>query len=404
MKMLMLGWELPPHNSGGLGVACYHLSKALAGYGAQIDFVLPYQAHHPGTDHMRVHAASSTAPGRASCGAYDSQQAHTSLGGIRALQQQYVQFVEQFVAQHRIDIIHAHDWLTMEAGVRAKQLTGAPLIVHVHATEFDRSGEHDGNPLVHEIEQHALLAADRILAVCALTKSIIVQRYGIPAAKVDVVYNALSSAAARGVIDTTQQVAADDTQTYQYLADLQRQGYRVVTAVTRFTTQKGLGYLLDAAKLVAKQRSQVVFLLAGDGEERAQLIEQTARLGIADRVLFTGFVRGQAWRDAYRIADIFVMSSVSEPFGLTALEAARYRTALLISRQSGVGEVLRHALRFDYWNSAELARHITELVDSPARLAALQQASTHEYESVSWDDIAHTCMELYQRMCIRRPL
>lgn len=398
MKILMLGWELPPHNSGGLGVACYHLSKSLALQGAEIEFVVPYTASHPGIDFMNIHAVSSLTPlERTHLGVYDSSQTVMSRelpdipGGdhnIRTVQRRYVDFVENFVADTPIDVIHAHDWLTMEAGVRAKELTGKPLIVHVHATEFDRSGELTGNPIVHEIEQTALLMADRIFAVSQITKSIIVHRYGIPADKVEVVYNGFDPS-------HFDDGYSYDQQTYRYLESLKEEGYTVVATVTRFTVQKGLSHLMHSAAKVLEQYDKVVFLFAGDGEQRDELVDLAARLGISDKVLFTGFVRGKRWRDAYSVADVFVMSSVSEPFGLTALEAAHHGNALVISKQSGVGEVLRSIFRFDFWDAGLLADQIIGLATSPALRGEMQRNIQSEYSALSWHDIAAQCLEQY---------
>lgn len=394
----MLGWELPPHNSGGLGVACYHLSKSLALQGAEIDFVVPYTASHPEIDFMNIHAVSSLTPlERNNLGVYDSSRSVTSRdlpdipGGssnIRDIQRRYVTYVENFIEDADIDVIHAHDWLTMEAGVRAKELTGKPLIVHVHATEFDRSGELSGNPIVHEIEQTALMMADRIFAVSGITKSIIVHRYGIPADKVEVVYNGFDPAHFNDGYDY-------DAQTYRYLESLKEEGYTVVATVTRFTVQKGLTHLMHAAAKVLEQYDKVVFLFAGDGEQRDELVDLAARLGISDRVIFTGFVRGKLWRDAYSVADVFVMSSVSEPFGLTALEAAHHGNALVISRQSGVGEILHSIFRFDFWDADLLANQIIGLATSPALLAEMKHNIRDEYARLSWHDIASQCLAQY---------
>lgn len=394
----MLGWELPPHNSGGLGVACYHLSKSLALQGASIDFVVPYTAKHPDIDWMDIHAVSSLSPlERNELGVYDSSRTVVNRelpdipGGdqnIRTVQRRYVDFVEHFVADSDVDVIHAHDWLTMEAGVRAKELTGKPLIVHVHATEFDRSGEASGNPIVHEIEQTALLMADRIFAVSGITKSIIVHRYGIPADKVEVVYNGMDT----GSFDDGY---IYDELTYQYLESLKEEGYTVVATITRFTVQKGLSHLMRAAARVCEQYDKVVFLFAGDGEQRDELVDLAARFGISDRVIFTGFVRGKRWRDAYSVADIFVMSSVSEPFGLTALEAAHHGNALIISKQSGVGEVLDSIFRFDFWDSELLADQIIGLATSPAMLGEMKRNILQEYADISWDDVAEQCITHY---------
>lgn len=400
MNILMLGWELPPHNSGGLGVACYHMSKALALQGATIDFVVPYSAEHPDMEFMNIHAATQLEPlaRYGAMGAYDSRQLQqigledVALDGpldMRGVQKRYVSFVDQMVRMRRPDAIHAHDWLTIEAGIRAKEITGAPLIVHVHATEFDRSGQEQGNPLVHEIEYQGLMMADRIIAVSGITKDIIVRRYNIPADKIEVVYNAIDPESL-GTYDY-------DQRTYAYLETLKEEGYTVITTVTRFTVQKGLTHLLRAASRALEKYDKLVFLLAGDGEQRDELIRLSADLGIADKVFFTGFVRGKQWRDAYNVADIFVMSSVSEPFGLTALEAAHHNSALIITRQSGVGEILHSIFRYDFWDIDRLADQIVGIAASPALSHELKANIKHEYARISWHDVARQCLDLYAR-------
>ncbi len=390
----MLGWELPPHNSGGLGVACYHMSKALAVEGASIDFVVPYAAKHADIDFMHIHSATTLPPlHRFGWGAYDGYSTDGTRiqhipASLRDIQRQYVEYVEDFVKTHPSpSVIHAHDWLTMEAGVRAKQLSGSPLIVHVHATEFDRSGSSYGNPIIHEIEEQALLMADHIIAVSNITKSIIVQRYHIPAEKIEVVHNALDPA-------SLGEHQYNDI-TYRYLEHLKADGYTVVGVVTRFTIQKGLVNFLRGAAKACSVYDKLVFLLAGDGEQRDELLRLSADLGIADKVFFTGFVRGQAWRDAYSVIDIFVMSSVSEPFGLTALEAAHHDTALVISRQSGVGEVLSNVLRYDFWDTTTLADELVGMATSHALLRSLKDNVKHEYARISWRAVALSCMRLY---------
>lgn len=400
MKILMLGWELPPHNSGGLGVACYHMSKALALRGASIDFVVPYSAHHPDVNFMKVLSATPLEPlFKNGMGAYDSadvivdalhRKPGEELRNIRDVQARYISFVESYVKESTPDSIHAHDWLTIEAGIRAKELTGAPLVVHVHATEFDRSGEQRGNPVVHEIEQQGLMIADRIIAVSAITKAVIVQQYDIPADKVEVIHNA---------IDTSSLPDYDyDMRTYRYLEHLRSEGYTVAASVTRFTVQKGLVHFLKAAARACERYDKLVFLLAGDGEQRDELLRLTAELGIADKVFFTGFVRGKQWRDAYSVADIFVMSSVSEPFGLTALEAAHHGNALIISKQSGVGEVLSSILRFDFWDVDRLADQMVGIAASSTLRRSLQDGIKHEYARFSWDDVAQRCLKLHSHL------
>lgn len=388
----MLGWELPPHNSGGLGVACYQMSKALAHKGASIDFVVPYTAEHPGIDFMNIVPATMVEAKDLYLGAYDHGTADSpakdyGLTGMRAMQKQYGDFVEQLVLQNKPDVIHAHDWLTMEAGVRAKEVSDIPLVVHVHATEFDRSGDKAGNPLVHEIEQHGLMMADRIVAVSHITKDIIVENYHIPPEKIEVVYNA---------IDLDDLPPHDyDRRTYRYVESLKEQGYTIIGTMTRLTVQKGLSYFVRAAAQALAQHEKLAFVLLGSGEQRDELVQLAADLGIGDKFIFGGFVRGKQWRDAYHLLDAFVMSSVSEPFGLTALEAAHHDTALLISKQSGVGEVLENVLRFDYWDVDKLAEHMVAIAESPELQASLKQKVKDEYTNLSWSDAAEQCLRLY---------
>ena len=395
MNILMLGWELPPHNSGGLGVACYQMSKALAMKGAQIDFVVPYSADHSEINFMRVHAATTFSPlHRYSMGAYASDDSAVSAEietDLRRIQKTYTKYVEEKITTNSssYDAIHAHDWLTMETGMRAKELTGAPLIVHVHATEFDRAGGQYGNPLVHEIEEQGLLMADRIIAVSNITKNIIVSRYNVPADKVEVIHNALDA--------STLANNEYDQHTYRYLESLKEHGYTVVATVTRFTIQKGLLHFLKAAARASEKYDKLVFLLAGDGEQRDELLRLSAELGIADKVFFTGFVRGKQWRDAFSVADVFVMSSVSEPFGLTALEAAHFSNALIITKQSGVGEVLDNVLRYDFWDTDRLADLLVSIGSSQALRSTLQENSAHEYTRISWHTVAEKCFNLYGR-------
>lgn len=380
----MLGWELPPHNSGGLGVACYHLAKALAHAGTDIDFALPYQAHHPETEFMNI-IATTTRSSLEKFGAYDHDiGAHDSL---RTVQKEYTDFIVRHVKTKKYDAIHTHDWLTMEAGMAAKQVSGAPLIVHVHATEFDRSGAGSGNPLIEEIEYQGLMMADRIVAVSGITKAVIVQKYGITADKIEVMHNAFD-ADALGSYDY-------DGRTYRYLEVLRNEGYTVVGSIARFTVQKGLVQLLQGFSKAVHKYPKMVLLLAGDGELRNELIEQAAEFGIADHVFFTGFVRGKQWRDAYSASDIFVLSSVSEPFGLTALEAAHHGSALILTKQCGVGEVINSALRYDFWDTDRLADQLVGIAANRALSADLRDGALNEYTRLSWNDVAARCLELY---------
>lgn len=387
MRILMLGWELPPHNSGGLGVACYELSKALAGSGAQIDFVLPHppQPDEPVRDFMTVHHVGSSRmapvlPALAYSGDY-----HT----VRAVQDDYISFIENDL-EVAPDVIHAHDWLTFEAGVAAKRKTGAPLVAHVHATEFDRAGGSTGNPMIHEVELHGLMVADRIVAVSHTTKQLIVDKYHIPADKIEVIHNS---------IDMNGPVGAPlpEQTMYTYVRAMQQEGYTVVTTIGRLTIQKGLIHFMRAAAAAISRYDRLVFIIAGDGEQKHELIQLSADLGISRHVLFTGFVRGAAWRELYDVSDIFVMNSISEPFGLTALEAAIHDTALLISRTSGVGEVLKNVLRHDYWDVTRLADEMIAVATSRALSQDLREGVKNDFAHISWERAANSCRDQYVR-------
>lgn len=398
MNILMLGWELPPHNSGGLGVACYYMSKALAYQGASIDFVVPYNAKHSDINWMRIHNATNLGPmDKYGMGAYDSknftiaEQVKSNTQNpkdIRSIQERYIKYVENLTKTLNPDVIHAHDWLTMEAGIRAKTISNAPLVVHVHATEFDRSGSDSGNPLVHEIEYQGLMMADRIIAVSGITKDIIVRKYNIPADKIEVVHNAID-------VDSLNDGYCYDGRTYKYLESMKANGYTIISTITRFTIQKGLTFLLRAAAKAIQKNNKLIFLFSGDGDQRDELIELAADLGISDKVIFTGFIRGKQWRDAYSVSDIFIMSSVSEPFGLTALEAAHHGNALIITNQSGVSELLNCIYRYDFWDEDKLASQILSIAESNELKESLQRGVMCEYCRISWNDIASKMIGVY---------
>lgn len=392
----MLGWELPPHNSGGLGVACFYMAKALAKNGADIDFVVPYKNKHTEIKFMKVlNATNFSEIHKFGAGAYDSPRWTRSshnvskfLPDIRSIQAEYCNFIREYLAdpKNKPDVIHAHDWLTMEAGMLAKELTGAPLITHIHATEFDRSGGTSGNQKIHNIEYAGICASDKVFAVSKNTRNIIIEKYQIQPKKVEVVYNAIETSTLANPQDY-------DERTYRYLEYLKSQGYTVVMTLTRFTVQKGLTFLMQAIAEAVSKNPKIALLLVGDGEQRNELIKMASDFQISNKIFFTGFLRGDKWRDAYGVADIFVMSSVNEPFGLTALEAAHFNNALIISKQSGVGEVLQNILRYDFWDTKKLASQIYEVSTNKELLQNLKNGVRKEYDRISWSDIAEQIME-----------
>jgi len=396
----MLGWELPPHNSGGLGVACFNLTHALSRQGADIEFVVPYRAKHPGIDFMDILSAVKIEPiYRYGNGTYESSKitekiipghSHSGLLSIRDVQKEYCAFVDSYLADNTPDVVHAHDWLTYEAGVLAKKNYNLPLIAHVHATEFDRAGMNMGNPLIHEVEKEGLMMADRIIAVSEATKRIIHEKYRIPLNKIEVVYNALDEKYSLG------KYSYDDT-LYDFVSELKKDGYKIISTVGRFTLQKGLKNLMRAAALAVSKNPKLMFIFAGDGEERNELIQLSAELGISSNVLFTGFIRGRQLRDIYSISDVFVMSSISEPFGLTALEAAHHGDALILSNQSGVSEVIWSALKYDFWDIRKLADEMLAVAGSSALLESLRDNVKNEYLKITWDELAQKCLKIYNK-------
>ncbi len=390
----MLGWELPPHNSGGLGVACYQMCKALAKQGVDIEFIVPYTASHDEIDFMKVTAATphSATDIQKSGIAYDSFKYTYSDGSQKYVDlfthtDNYTAAVEQIAELGEFDIIHAHDWLTFRAALRAKEISGKPLIAHVHATEFDRAGGKSGNPMVHEIEYMGLLIADRVMAVSQLTKDIIVQEYDIPADKIEVVHNS---------IDIDAYESLDPNNAYHYLEKMKQNGYRVVSNIGRLTVQKGLYNLLLAAKEVVARAPKTIFLIVGSGEQYQELLQLSADLGIGKNVIFTDFQRGKRLRDAFAIADLFVMPSASEPFGLTPLEAIIYGTPVLVSKQSGVSEVLTNCLKVDFWDVNEMANMITSVVQHDGLRDELHIQSYAEFMKMSWDAAASKMVGAYE--------
>ncbi len=394
MKVLMLGWELPPYNSGGLGVACYQLCKALSKKGVDIEFVLPYTADH-NIDFMSINAAHPQDVEQVlKAGiAYDSfkyiknngESVDVDIFGQAAI---YEQAVERIVKLAEFDVIHAHDWLTCRAALRAKELTGKPMIVHIHSVEADRAGkEYGGNQFVREVEELSMMLADKVISVSNHTKRAIIREYGIPADKIQVIHNSF---------DIENVVPDEGANAYRYIEYMKQQGYRIVASVGRLTIQKGLPNLLHAFQEVVQRNPKTLLLIVGSGEQYYELILLAAQLGISKNVVFTDFQRGKRYRDAYSVADLFVMPSISEPFGLTPLEAIGYGTPALISKQSGVSEIIRNCLKVDFWDVKEMANQISSVLSNDVLRDELFANAAQEYERLSWDNAAATLFEVYR--------
>jgi glycogen(starch) synthase len=396
MKVLMLGWELPPHHVGGMGVACYQMCKELSYSGVDIEFILPFTAEFD-IDFMKITAAHTQTAEDFSIfgGVYDAEwftsgTKKTYNLGTLDLRRQHDRFahnVSQLAVDKEFDIIHAHDWLTFKAGMMAKHKTGKPLIVHVHSTQYDQSAGGHGNPEVREIEYQAFHMADQIFAVSQYTKDIIVNQYGIAADKVSVVHNSME---VDDDIDTSPNL-------HRYLETMKNNGYKVVVNIGRMTIQKGLTHLLEAAQKVVSKDPKVLFLLAGGGEQQEELIRLAADYNISRNVIFESWVSGKKWRDSYRIGDVFIMPSVSEPFGLTALEAIGFGVPVIVSKQSGVGEVLQNCFKTDFWDTTEMADMILAMCQNKSLATEMWRNSYVEYTSQSWNKSARVMCDSYNQ-------
>lgn len=291
--------------------------------------------------------------------------------------ERYAKMVVELVAGRSFDVIHAHDWMSFPAGLALARLTGKPLVTHVHSTEFDRSGE-GVNQQVYDIERRGAHGADHVIAVSRFTKDLLVSRYGMSSDRVSVVYNGVEGSPPDGVRDL--RASTDD---------------KIVLFLGRITMQKGPEYFVRAARRVLEKEQNVKFVVAGSGDMAKRMVEEAAFLGIGHRMLFTGFLRGSDVDRAFQMADCYVMPSVSEPFGIAPLEAMRNDVPVIISKQSGVSEVLTHALKVDFWDIDEMANQILAVIKRPALGQTLRENSSHEVRSLTWETAAKRVIASY---------
>ena len=390
-RILMIGWEYPPFNSGGLGVACKNLAESLAQKGFEITFTLPYKMevstaainfYFAKADFRQItnkmpyffsYAVSPPISAQAQSFIKTRRRIKTGNSLIDMALLYRDELLENFDASG-FDLIYAHDWLTLPAAVALKHKYNKPLIVHIHALEFDRAGE-DGwrySP-VALIEREGLQEADKIIAVSHYTKNRIISCYKIPADKISVVHNAIQS--------TRQEVFLDRTTEFF-------KNKKIVLFVGRLTLQKGIDWFLKAAQQVAIYEPDVLFIIVGDGELKGEAVKLAAQLGIARRVIFTGFLRGKDLAKVYQMADLFILSSVSEPFGITPLEALKYGTPVIISRNSGVKEVIKGALVADFWDTQRIAEKILAVLRYHPLKKKLTEDGGNDLKNISWDKAA----------------
>ncbi|MBI1975731.1 MAG: glycosyltransferase family 4 protein [Candidatus Vogelbacteria bacterium] len=409
MHVLMFGWELPPHNSGGLGTACEGLLRGFRDQDVFFTFVLPRRVSlAPSSPNAKIvfaeDAASLGGLKWPDASAYASPDGERAAFGLLEEVRRYALWAGQMASELHFDIIHAHDWLSFGAGMAAREATGKPLVVHVHATEFDRTGGAGVNQTVYDIEREGMERADRIIAVSNYTKDTIVRRYGIPPEKIAVVHNGVTVEESKppprqkrrsARLDAVETSAKSEPLPLD-LSALKRSGAKLVLFLGRITLQKGPDYFLKAAQGVLAIEPNVYFILAGSGDMERQMILQAARAGISDRVIFAGFVRGNERTALYRAADLYIMPSVSEPFGIAPLEAMAEGTPVLISKQSGVSEAVRHALKVDFWDTDEMVNKIIGVLRSPALTATLRVRGKNEARKNTWERAAEKVYSVYR--------
>jgi glycosyltransferase involved in cell wall biosynthesis len=403
MNILMFGWEFPPIQSGGLGVACHGIVEGLIGNGHAVYLVLPKTVPEMqmfDTGVFKVLAAHESGGivkmSNVPSGLYSPYMTATSyiewLKNIKKDEPNAIYGADIFNEVYRYaaqaahhaksvphDIIHTHDWLTAEAGIQAKKISDKPHVMHVHATEFDRSGDNP-NQQVYDMERRGMEHADRVIAVSEYTKKMLIKHYGIPDCKIDVVHNAVKP----------------NFSAYHKIHHL-NQTDKIVLFLGRMTMQKGPDYFLRMAKKVLEKIKKVKFIMAGDGDMMQQIIRMSAQLGIERNVLFSGFLKGDEVERAYSSADLYVLPSVSEPFGITPLEAIKHGTPVLISKQSGVSEVIKNALRVDFWDIDEMANKAIAALEYPALYNTLREHSKRELDRMSWKKQAERITETYKK-------
>ena len=419
MKALMFGWEFPPHILGGLGTASYGLTRGMAEQGdMQITFVIPKPWGDEDQSFLKIIGANSIPivwkdntydyvrqrmQGRMSPEEYfhyrdgihyDYTRIGTDDLGCVAFSGRYPDNLLEEIGNYEavasvlansldFDIIHSHDWLTYPAGVFAKHISGKPLVIHVHATDFDRS-RGNVNPTVYAIEKRGMDEADHIICVSNLTRNIVIEKYHQNPAKVSTVHNAV------------EPLADPDSFTKTPRKD------KVVTFLGRITMQKGPEYFVEAAARVLQKTKGVRFVMAGSGDMMDKMIDLVAQRGIADRFHFTGFLRGRQVQEMLAESDVYVMPSVSEPFGISPLEAMQVGTPSIISKQSGCAEILSHAIKIDYWDIEAMADSIYGIVTYPAMYESLHTLGREEVNNIRWYDAGLKVRRIYEQVIDQR--
>lgn len=426
MKVLMFGWEFPPNISGGLGTACYGLTKSLSNLqNMKITFVIPKVHGNESKSNVELIGANQIELIKSKirkerlkfpleCYSVESQlvpyidplvynKENTlnveSIGtetvktkaknikftgeygrGLLSEIHNFSVVSEYISSQTDYDLIHAHDWLTFPAGISAKKVSGKPLIIHVHATDFDRGGG-KANPVVYKIEKEGMEQADCIVCVSNRTRDLIIKRYNITPRKIFTVHNGV-----------------DFKDTHSLGIKKDKSSENIVTFLARITLQKGPEYFIKVAELVLSKMNNVKFVMAGSGELYHKMIRIAAQAGISDRFFFTGFLKGCDVQHLLNLSDVFVMPSVSEPFGIGPLEAMNHGVPTIISKQSGVSEVINHTIKVDYWDVYAMADAIHAILSYPSLKRTMSGFGQHEAYDVKWENAATKLKDIYNRL------
>ncbi len=401
MKVLTFGWEFPPSKNGGLGVACHGLTRELLDVGVEVIFVLPRSQKTVGNARFLFAEYGSLVSIRQTDITLEPYQQSDSKMEIivgytreglpiyqsRTILEEVHRFAHQasiIAKQEKFDIIHAHDWTSYLAGVAAKVASGKPLVVHVHATSFDQAGGNNVDPSVFKIEQEGFAMADAVVTVSNYTRNMVIEKHLAPAEKVIVVHNGCDS--------------YEPTRHEPTLQELRAVGKKFILYHGRISIQKGVDYFIKAARRVVDVDKNIIFIVSGWGDMLPQIIEQVGAMGLSENVRFAGALWEEERDRMYQSVDLVVMPSVSEPFGLVPLEALQHGTPSIITKQSGVGEVLTHALKVDFWDTDEMANQILAAMRYPVIRTQMVQEGKQQMKTLSWQQAANKIKNIYQSL------
>jgi glycosyltransferase involved in cell wall biosynthesis len=386
IKVLMFGWEFPPFKSGGLGTACYSLTKGLARNGADVTFVMPVTPEGAkarfvkliGASNIKIRKIDSLLTAYMTSNSYEENYSNTKQKQVygRNLFEEVSRYslrAVKIAREEKHDIIHAHDWMTYQAAINAKKISKKPLVVHLHATEFDRTGGNP-DPRISHAEYLGLKEADKIITNSNFSKQNIIKHYKIPEQKIEVVHWGIDE---------------------EHIPAYNTKKDKTVLFLGRVTLQKGPDYFVEVAKKVLEYEPHTRFIIVGDGDMLPKIINRTAELGITDKIIFTGALAGEDVNRAFQTADLYVMPSVSEPFGLVALESLKNGTPILISKQSGVSEVIHHALKTDFWDIERMTNQIVGVLRYHSLKEELKENGIKEVQKFDIDEPARKVMHVY---------